>query len=468
MPRPISNPLAIYITPPVRLALDQTDCRYTRSQLFGFAGYLCREGLTLAQARQEHLLAYAAECEARGLSRPKQIVRDTAHAWNRMIGKPGWPKTQLVPPSSTRASIRYKDLAEKFRRDGDTYFGARAGHADDDLFNESAPEPLAAATLKDRKGKLCQLVAHYVEGGGKLKDLQSLSDLTSEAAIRRILGHIWDKVDRKRNAHAANLARLLRLIAQHHCKAPLHVLDMIRAAEKKFQVPQSGMTDKNKKRLRTILEDKHFIKFLRLPMITLDAVDITAPTLTDAIAVQSALAMQIELEAPMRAKNLAELDLDRHFDFVSDTQCHIDIEPDDVKNDQVLSYVLSENFCRLFRLYVDIYRPLLLADHTSSALFISRNARPKNGAELGSQLQRFIKEGVGLRMNVHLFRHLTGYIYLRHHPGEYEPVRQLLGHKDLRTTINFYVGLEEDAAFKRYGAILDQLMSKGGFDDDTN
>ena len=468
MPRPVSNPFAPFMTPPVRLALDQTDCRYTRSQLFGFAGYVCREGLTLADVRQEHLLAYGAECEALGLARPKQVTRDAAHAWNRMIGKLGWPKTQLVPPSSTRASIRYQDLPEALRQDGDTYFGARAGHGDDDLFNESAPEPLAAATLKDRKGKLCQLVAHYVEGGGKLKDLQSLSDLTSEAAIRRILGHIWEKAGRKRNAHGANLARLLRLIAQHHCKAPRHALDMIRAAEKKLQERQSGMTDKNKKRLRTILEDKHFIKFLRLPMITLDTVDPTAPTLTDALAIQSALAMQILLEAPMRAKNLAELDLDRHFDFVSDMQCHIDIEADDVKNDQVLSYVLGENFCRLFRLYVDIYRPLLLGEHTSSALFISRHGRHKNAAELASQLQRFIQEGVGLRMNVHLFRHLTGYIYLRHHPGEYEPIRQLLGHKDLRTTVNFYVVLEEDAAFKRYGAILDQLISKGGFDDDGN
>jgi site-specific recombinase XerD len=162
----------------------------------------------------------------------------------------------------------------------------------------------------------------------------------------------------------------------------------------------------------------------------------------------------------MRAKNLASLDINQHFDFVSDTQAHIIIESDDVKNKVMLNYVLGARFMKLYRLYVLHYRPLLSGEYQTSALFISRTGRTKNPAELATQLQSFIKEGTGLRMNVHLFRHLTGYIFLRHYPGEYEPVRQLLGHKSVKTTIAFYVGLEEDATFKRYGAILDELIAK--------
>ena len=45
-------------------------------------------------------------------------------------------------------------------------------------------------------------------------------------------------------------------------------------------------------------------------------------------------------------------------------------------------------------------------------------------------------------------------------------MRQLLGHKDVRTTISFYVGLEEDANFKRYGEILDRLIASEEDDDD--
>lgn len=462
MPRPVSNPFAHFILPPARLALDQTDCRYTRSQLFGFMGYSCREGLTLAEVRQEHLLAYGAECEAMRLSRPKQIVRDTAHAWNRMIGKPGWPKTQLVPPSSTRSSIRYQDLPASLKADADSYFELRAGWGEDDLFDASAPQPLAAATLKDRRGKFCQLVVHYIEGGGKLNDLKKVSDLVTEAAAKKILSHIWTKAGKEPNAHAANLARFLRLIAQHHCGAPESVLKLIRNAEGKMKPVASGMTPKNKKRLRTILEDKALPRLLTLPTDTVAALDLAHPNLTDAIKVQSALAMQIELEAPMRAKNLAALDMEQHFDFVSDTQAHIIIESADVKNKVTLNYVLGAHFVKLYRLYVDLYRPLLAGDHPTSALFISRTGRTKNPAELAAQLQAFIKDGTGLRMNIHLFRHLTGYIFLRHYPGQYEPVRQLLGHKSIKTTIAFYVGLEEDATFKRYGAILDELIAQEG------
>jgi site-specific recombinase XerD len=208
-----------------------------------------------------------------------------------------------------------------------------------------------------------------------------------------------------------------------------------------------------------ILEDKALPQLLKLPSLFLETLDISTPTLADAVRLQSALAIQIELVAPMRAKNLAALDIERQLDFVSTTQCHIIIEGDEVKNDQTLNYVLGVTFIKLYRIYVEIYRPLLLKDQKSSSLFISRTGRTKNPAELGAQMQSFIKDQIGLRMNVHLFRHLTGYIYLLHYPGQYEPVRQLLGHKDIRTTINFYVGLEEDAAFKRYGDILERMIA---------
>lgn len=293
-----------------------------------------------------------------------------------------------------------------------------------------------------------------------MQDLETLNDLIKEAALKKVLGHIWTKTNKLPNAHASNLARFLRVIAKHHCHATEDILQLIKNAEVKFRPKASGMTAKNKKRLRTILEDTALPRLLSLPTDSLAMLDPAHPTLNDAIKVQSALAMQIELEAPMRAKNLAALDINQHFDFVSETQAHIIIEYGEVKNKVTLNYVLGARFMKLYRLYMNYYRPLLAGEHQTSALFISRTGRTKNPAELAAQLQSFIKEGTGLRMNVHLFRHLTGYIFLRHYPGEYEPVRQLLGHKSVKTTIAFYVGLEEDATFKRYGAILDELIAK--------
>lgn len=157
----------------------------------------------------------------------------------------------------------------------------------------------------------------------------------------------------------------------------------------------------------------------------------------------------------MRAKNLANLN-DRHIDRVSDRDCYVVIPGQEVKNDRPLHYKLSASVTAVLDVYRARYRPLLAKDKTNTALFISRNGKQKKPAQLSTQITTFVADQTGLVMNVHLFRHLAGYIFLTEHPGEYEPVRQLLGHKSIKTTIEFYTGLEEAENFARYDAILDR------------
>ena len=461
MARPVQNPFARFLTPEARRLLDQAPDRHTRSQGLGFTGFLCREGIPLSEANEGHLRAYGAELAALKVRRLKQAIRDAGRAWNKLADSvPGWPKHHLVLPASNRALLRFEDLPDEFKRDCLAYLSSRAEAGEDDLFSDKAAEPWAAATVKDRRGKLCQLALHYVETGGRLSELKSLSDLFVGNAFKKILKRIESKTGGQKNGHAANLAHNMLIIAKHYVKAPQEVIDAIRNAKNKLRPGKMGMTAKNRSRLRALIQDKDLPRLLKLPSDFIDTLDTSHPTLSDAIKVQSALAIQIALIAPMRAKNLASLDIDEHFDFVSEEQCHIEIKGVDVKNDADLSYVLGPRFMRLYRLYVDIYLPLLRKGSNSSALFISRNGQVKSPAALGAQVQAFIKAQTGLYVNIHLFRHLAGYIYLLYNPGQYEPVRQLLGHKDIRTTTNFYVGLEDDAIFKSYSAILERLMAE--------
>ena len=57
-------------------------------------------------------------------------------------------------------------------------------------------------------------------------------------------------------------------------------------------------------------------------------------------------------------------------------------------------------------------------------------------------------------MTVHQFRHAAGALILKHRPGEYELVRQILGHRNVQTTINAYVGLENIQASEIFGKIV--------------
>ena len=60
---------------------------------------------------------------------------------------------------------------------------------------------------------------------------------------------------------------------------------------------------------------------------------------------------------------------------------------------------------------------------------------------------------------MHQFRHSAAAIYLRHHPGDYETVRRILGHSSITTTTKFYCALETMWANERFGDIVRKQMT---------
>jgi integrase len=64
-------------------------------------------------------------------------------------------------------------------------------------------------------------------------------------------------------------------------------------------------------------------------------------------------------------------------------------------------------------------------------------------------------------MPAHRFRHAAAKIYLDRNPGQYEVIRQLLGHKDIQTTIAFYAGAESASAARHYARTILGIRSGG-------
>jgi site-specific recombinase XerC len=110
--------------------------------------------------------------------------------------------------------------------------------------------------------------------------------------------------------------------------------------------------------------------------------------------------------------------------------------------------------------YVDVFRPVLLKD-ASSKLFVSRNGFGKGPKALSTQFSRFVRREVGVVFNAHLMRHFAGFTYLKANPGHYEAVRQMLGHKNIATTVKYYCREDTDNAFGCYDDIISaQLEAK--------
>jgi integrase len=218
------------------------------------------------------------------------------------------------------------------------------------------------------------------------------------------------------------------------------------------RVPR-GLTDTNRERLRPFDDERHVSALLQLPS------DLVGRARRDdlgrkaALHVQIALVIELLLMAPIRRRNLAGLRLDQHISWTRSGRAgvaHLVIPGEEAKNGEPLELELPAETSSLLRLYLDHYRPRLLAG-PSPWLFPGQTPHgPKVAQVLAKQVSDMVRERIGLDVNLHLFRHIAAKLYLDAHPGQYEVIRRLLGHKQIETTIAFYAGAETAAAVRHY------------------
>ena len=110
---------------------------------------------------------------------------------------------------------------------------------------------------------------------------------------------------------------------------------------------------------------------------------------------------------------------------------------------------MPQDLTDLLDLYLDSYRPLL-ATPSNPCLFPGRGLGHKSQSTLAQQITETVEKRSGLRLTPHQFRHLSAALYLKHNPGQFVVVQKLLGHKNLKTTLSFYAGLDTGTAARYY------------------
>ncbi len=155
----------------------------------------------------------------------------------------------------------------------------------------------------------------------------------------------------------------------------------------------------------------------------------------------------------MRLANVVGLHLEHSFRSMRagrDGPVHLVVAAAEVKNGEALEFELPPRTVRLLRDYVDHHRPHLVDGVDRGYLFPGRQHGHKSDVGLREQLQAAVKRHTGLVVNPHLYRHAAALFYLERHPGDYETVRRLLGHKSLETTVSVYADFERYAATRAY------------------
>jgi integrase len=461
--------------------LDQVVGAYERARLSRFMGWCSAEGISPTDVGQADVDRFVVALGKESLvERPKAIHRDLALAWGRCRATvAGWPDVEIKVPNNSRAyALSESDFSEAFVQDVDAYLHHLAVV---DPFEATPRKAMAPTTLRDTKLRIYQLASALAQSGRDPKSIMGLCDLVAPEAAKAALRVQHDRNGKRKTGQLANFARTLINAARHWVKASEEDLDTLRALARSVTPKTSGMTDRNRTRLRQFDNQTAVHRLISLPGLVFDNLPVEGRlSPAQALRAQSALAVAILiLGAPLRIKNLASLQLGVHVletrpmglgGSVSTgagkgaTTRHIVLPAHEVKNTKDLEFTLPSGLCKYLDVYVGRCLPILVRGG-SSYLFPNTTGGSKTPGSLSVQLKTFLKRETGLIFNSHLSRHLAAKLFLERNAGDYATVQMLLGHKDLQTTMRAYVGMEQGDAIKRYDQMMDDLL-EGGQDDD--
>jgi len=394
---------------------------------------------------------------------PREIAKTTAQIWNALAARSKRPVAKLVVPADRRFVARpLTDYPLSLQRDIETYIDRLAKPS---LFVEDGPaKPLKPITIRNIIANLRQFLDALVSAGRAPEDFNALADLVRPSTFRSGLEQLYRRNGGKVPTGAQNIAATLTAIARHHVKLPADDLKQLTAAKARVTLPPVGMTAKNMARLGQFDDARQLATLVTLPDRLFSRIKSQPVTYRTALDAMHASALTILLHFPIRAANLAGLDLERHLTWRqrgTSRTLTIRIEGQEVKNGQAIEVDLKPAQSRLIWTYIQTYRPQL-STAPGTALFPARTGGPRPPDRLGRALGDMIKRETGLAMNAHLFRHLAGKIYLEARPGEYETVRRILGHRKIDTTLNFYTRFESKSALARYDEASLSRLRKGG------
>ena len=388
-----------------------------------------------------------------------------ARAWNQNVGTvPGWPARRLVePPVEAAVEIPWEDFPEGLRRDVETYLQGLTKVRQNRIGQRI--RPLKVSTITTRRRELAAAARMAVKAGVANEALDSLAALLNPAVAEKVLDAYWARNGENPKLFTVDLAgRFLSIAKETKC---LGDVDCERLDEMRRDLDEhrpEGMTDKNIAFLRQVLTPGVWSRVLRLPlamMATARSWQSRMPVKA-AVTAQLAVAIVILTVAPVRLANLTSIRLGTN--LIKPDGPHSNywlVFPEfDVKNRVRLEYPLEDYITQLIDEYVHDFRPTLLRGGNEDWLFPGQAGRAKNKTSLSGQITERIYQATGLRMTVHQFRHAAGAIILKKRPGEYELVRRLLGHKNVQTTINCYIGLENIQASEIFSKLIMEQMGE--------
>ena len=314
---------------------------------------------------------------------------------------------------------------------------------------------LAALTRRTQRIHVHSAVTAAAAAGIRVDEITSLARLVEPATFRAILRQLWLAEGGKLSAYTHGVAITLLAIGAEWAKVPPDVLATLKLLARKLGKLPSGLTEKNKALLRTFDDPRLLTDLVALPdKLWHQARRRLGQSRWAFNDLQTALAIDILLHAPLRLQNLASLSFTEHLHWPQGRRrpAILTIKRNETKNDIALEFEVPVALAE--RLYV--YRNEIAREFIGERLdriFVT-SAGKKVAYSVAVAIQKALARHLGVKTSTHQFRHLAAKMILDANPGAYELVRQLLGHKSYITTTNFYAGIDPRRAGRAHAELL--------------
>jgi integrase len=437
---------------------------HLRKRLSGLIRYASAKGVNPSVVDEEVLddyMEYRAQTTA--LASDDAALRRIARAWNACVEHvPEWPRQRLFEPlPKTLTKIAWDSFPEGLRADIERYL---AGFT---KIRRSAKgkriRPCKPSSINTRRRELQAFARMAVEQGVAIESLNSLASLVQPDLVEKVLNAYWNQNGKEPSTSTIDMGwKILSVARETNClsKEELDQFDETRAVLEQHR--RGGLTDKNLTVIRQVLTDGVWDGVVQLPRLMMEQArrDRHHAPMKAAVTAQLAIAIAIFTFAPIRLGNLINIRLEENLIRTGrpDVPYWLVFPHYDVKNRVQLQFKTRSELGDLIDEYINDYRPTVLRGSNDLWLFPGEKRETKNSRTLSLQITDRIVKATGLRLTVHQFRHAAAAIFLKEHPGEYGKVQLMLGHRNIQTTMNFYVGLESIQATDIYAdIILDRL-----------
>lgn len=353
------------------------------------------------------------------------------------------------------ASIPWSQLPASFREEVGLYINWAS--MPDPLAEEARARALSPRTLRLQQEHLHSAVSAAVAAGIPIEELTTLAALVELETFRALLRQRWQQDGRKLTAYTHGMAITLIAIALTWVRAPAETMATLKKLHRKLGTLPSGLTEKNKALLRTLDDPRLLTALLQLPDRMWHAAR-RVQSHRSFIDLQTALAIDILIHAPLRMQNLSTLQFDVHLHWPQGRRkpALITLRPHETKTKVEHNSELPAALADRLQLYRTEIAPAMIG-RTPDTIFLTKAGKTRSQSAIADAIDKAILRYLGFKMTPHQFRHLCGKITLDNNPGAYELLRQQLGHASLKTTTSFYAGVNTLRAGRAHAELVMRL-----------